>query len=121
MKFANLFAGIPAKLPQEWSERIVQSESATIERIVSEGHCSPDGFWYNQDWDEWVLLVEGAAGLVLEGQPEALTLSPGDHLLIPAHVKHRVAWTARDRRTIWLAVHLKKRTALTSASEPGPA
>ncbi|WP_238995822.1 cupin domain-containing protein [Sphingomonas solaris] len=69
---------------------------------MSHGHVSAD--WYDQDRDEWVLLVEGGARLSLEGEGE-IVLGPGDHLLIPAHVRHRVTWTDPARRTIWLAIH----------------
>ena len=74
-----------------------------LERIVSSGHATAPGEWMDQAWDEWVLLVSGRAGLTLEGS-EPLTLSPGDHLLIPAHRRHRVDFT--ETPTVWLAVHL---------------
>jgi cupin 2 domain-containing protein len=73
-----------------------------IERIVSTGQVSAD--WYDQDQDEWVLLVEGGAHLLVEGEGE-IVLGPGDHLMIAAHVRHRVTWTDPERPTIWLAVH----------------
>ena len=75
-----------------------------IERIVSSGQVSPD--WYDQDQDEWVLLLEGGAHLLIEGEGE-LVLGPGDHLLIGAHVRHRVTWTDPERPTIWLAIHFE--------------
>jgi cupin 2 domain-containing protein len=74
-----------------------------IERIVSRGHASPPGFWYDQPEHEFVLLVEGEAALVVEGEGER-RLAPGDWLEIKARVRHRVSWTAPDRATIWLAV-----------------
>nr|WP_245201711.1 cupin domain-containing protein [Sphingomonas trueperi] len=58
-----------------------------------------------QDWDEWVVLLEGAAGIRIEDSAE-VRLAPGDHLLIQAGQKHWVTWTARDRPSVWLAVHL---------------
>lgn len=104
---ANLFAGLPAT-PQ--SEEIVDllahAPQARIERIVSTGQASPPGFWYDQPWDEWVVLLTGAAGLRLAGEPEPRRLGPGDHLRIPAHCRHRVEWTSPDVPTVWLAVHL---------------
>jgi cupin 2 domain-containing protein len=74
-----------------------------IERIVSNGHASPDGFWYDQDQHEWVMLVQGEAVLALEGQPD-VHLRAGEYLNIPAHVRHRVVRTAQDQTTVWLAV-----------------
>lgn len=102
----NLFAGIPAALPTEWFQGLYDNGRTRIERIVSRGHRSPDGFWFDQAWDEWVLLLKGAAGLVFKGQAGVVTLGPGDGLLIPAGVKHRVAWTDGQAETVWLAVHI---------------
>ena len=106
MKPGNLFAAIPDAQPEESFEDILQRRNVRIERIVSRGHCSPEGFWYDQDWDEWVLLVSGRAGLEIEGRTKAVELGPGDHLLIHSHTRHRVAWTAAGENTIWLAVHI---------------
>jgi cupin 2 domain-containing protein len=102
---ANLFAGIAARLPQEQIDTLVASPSVRIERIASGGHASPKGFWYDQEWDEWVTVLQGSAGLLLEGEAASRTLRAGDHLLIPARTRHRVAWTEAD--TIWLAVHFR--------------
>jgi cupin 2 domain-containing protein len=99
----NLEDGIPAALPHELVTTLVQAEGVRIERVVSRGHASPPGFWYDQAEDEFVLLVEGEAGLELEGQPE-VRLRRGDWLVLPAHARHRVAWTAPDRDTLWLCV-----------------
>ena len=76
-----------------------------IERIVSTGQASPPGFWYDQDWAEWVLVLSGAAGLEFEGEAAPRRLGPGDCVLIPAHARHRVAWTDAHQPTVWLAVH----------------
>jgi cupin 2 domain-containing protein len=106
MKPDNLFAGIPDRLQEECFQDILSRGTVRIERIVSQGHGSPDGFWYDQDWDEWVLVISGRAGLEMEGAPAPLELGPGDHLLIPSHTRHRVAWTDTRQNTIWLAVHI---------------
>jgi cupin 2 domain-containing protein len=100
----NLFDGIPERLPHELTEILAAGNAVRIERIVSQGHASPDGFWYDQDEDEWVLLLSGSAGLRFEGEDRELRLKPGDHLHIPAHRRHRVAWTAEGIDTVWLAV-----------------
>jgi len=80
-----------------------------IERIVSHGQASPPGFWYEQDWDEWVLLLAGEAVLGFEDAPAGNTwqvnLRVGDYLLIPQGQRHRVELTAENEPTIWLAVH----------------
>ena len=78
----------------------------TVERIVSTGQVTPVDVPYQQAWDEWVLLLAGAARLWIEGRDE-VTMAPGDHLLIPANVRHRVLWTLADPPTIWLALHFR--------------
>ena len=101
----SLLDNIPADLPEELFETICSSENVKIERIVSRGHASPEGFWYDQDTNEFVLVVQGSAGIKLEGQQEIVELRPGDYINIGAHVRHRVEWTDPSRKTIWLAVH----------------
>ena len=109
---SNLFAPIHGDLSAELSQEIVNRCGVKIERIFSKGHRSPEGFWYDQAWDEWVLLVKGNAGLQIEGQSEIVRLHPGDHLLIPARTRHRVAWTDKKNDTLWLAVHIHSRKNL---------
>lgn len=103
MKAANIFDGIPADLSNEVFEEILLSAGMRLERILSKGHISPENGWYDQDQDEWVLVLEGMATLEFE-EGESVTLSRGDYLNIPAHRKHRVSWTDPDRVTLWLAV-----------------
>jgi cupin 2 domain-containing protein len=103
MHRGNLHADIPADLPDELFTKLAGGSSARVERIVSRGHRSPAGHWYDQDEAEFVLLVAGEARLEFEGV-ETRTLRPGDWVTIPAHARHRVAWTAPDRDTVWLAV-----------------
>ena len=102
----NLFRDIPADLPEELFTVLAENENLKIERIVSDGHASPEGFWYDQEQNEWVLLIAGSAVLSIEqnGAIERIELSAGDHLLIPAHQRHRVESTASEQKTIWLAV-----------------
>jgi cupin 2 domain-containing protein len=100
----NLFADIPASLPDELVQQLLGTPGVRIERIVSLGHASPEGFWYDQQAHEWVLLLTGAARLTLEGE-EPLDLLPGAFVNIPARRRHRVEWTDPTRPTIWLAVH----------------
>ena len=103
----NLYEGIPAVLPDEWFQTLLDDGTTRIERIVSLGHRSGDDFWFDQAWDEWVLLLKGGAGLAFAGAAEITVMAPGDWLRIPAGVKHRVEWTDPDGETVWLAVHLR--------------
>lgn len=99
----NLFDPIDTALTQESVTSLVAGRQVRVERIVSRGHASPPGFWYDQDEAEYVLLVSGAAVLEFEGSAPR-TLRPGDWVDIPAHVRHRVVWTAPHEDTVWLAV-----------------
>ena len=101
---ANLFADLPEYAGDELFTTLLENPRCRIERIVSYGQASPEGFWYDQDWDEWVLLISGSAELDLSGELHALR--PGDHLLIKAGVRHRVKSTSNTEKTVWLAVHL---------------
>ncbi len=104
MKMKNLFANFPDALPEEFIEILTQNEHVRIERIVSTGHCSPTDFWYNQSQNEFVIVLQGEAKLQFEDEAEPTCLKHGDYLLIPAHKKHRVEWTAPDEPTVWLAI-----------------
>jgi cupin 2 domain-containing protein len=106
MNPGNLYADIPDFLPEESFRDILNQGHVRIERIVSQGHCSPEGFWYDQQWDEWVLVLSGRARLEIEGRSAPIELRPGDHLFVPSHTRHRVAWTETGENTIWLAVHI---------------
>lgn len=102
----NLLAGLPSVPPAAESFETLASKLATgvsIQRIVSYGHSSPPDFWYDQADAEWVMLVQGEAILQFEGRPD-LHLRAGDYCEIAAHLRHRVAWTAPDQPTVWLAV-----------------
>jgi cupin 2 domain-containing protein len=101
----TLFQDIPVELPEENFDTICLSENVKIERIVSRGHASPEGFWYDQERNEFVLIVQGSAGLKLENERDIVVLRAGDYLNIGAHVKHRVEWTDPKCETIWFAVH----------------
>jgi cupin 2 domain-containing protein len=102
----NLFADLPASRAREAFEALLETPHLRLERIVSFGQATPAGEWYEQDADEWVALLQGGAGLLCEGEAEPRVLAPGDWVLIPAHTRHRVAWTAPDGPTVWLALHV---------------
>lgn len=103
---SNLFADLPTTLPDELVQSLVTAHGVRIERIVSHGHASPSGFWYDQDEDEWVVVLKGAARLRFEDK--TVELKPGDHVAIPAHRRHRVEWTTPNEATIWLAVFYRE-------------
>ncbi len=101
---SNLFGNIPSNLSEELFEVLVESPSVKIERILSQGHTSPDTGWYDQDRNEWVIVLKGSATLMFEDNT-TVDLSEGDTLNIPAHKKHRVIKTSASPVTVWLAVH----------------
>lgn len=103
----NLFADLPASLADELAETLAGNEHVCIERIVSTGQASPPGFWYDQDESEWVVVLRGEARLLMEGDAEPVAMKSGDHLLIPAHRRHRVEWTTPGEPTVWLAVFFR--------------
>lgn len=100
----NLYRDIPEALPEELFDVLLAAGDVEIERIVSRGHASPATGWYDQARDEFVLLLRGAARLEFE-DAAPVDMAAGDWLNIPAHRRHRVAWTDPKRDTVWLAVH----------------
>jgi cupin 2 domain-containing protein len=104
----NLFADLPALAgnAQEQFTELLSRPGCRIERIVSTGQASPEGYWYDQAQTEWVLLLQGAAGLRFEDEAQARALQPGDVIEIAPHRRHRVTWTQAAPPTVWLAVHL---------------
>ena len=86
---------------------IFENDKMRVERIHNVWHSSPNDFWYDQDEDEWVTLLEGQAELEYTNG-RRITLMRGDCLLIPAHCRHRVVYT--DSHCIWLVVFVKKST-----------
>jgi cupin 2 domain-containing protein len=105
-KTNNLFENIPAIIPEERFENLLVRENLKIERIISHGHNTPAGEWYDQTWDEWVLLLQGKAKLAYDDS-KILDMLAGDYVFIPAHTRHRVDWTQPDSSTIWLAIHFE--------------
>jgi len=99
----NLYASIPGNLDSEVFELILNSENIKIERIVSKGHKSPESGWYDQNHNEWVVVIKGQALLIFEDRQ--LSMQTGSYINIPAHTKHKVSCTDSDEETIWLAIH----------------
>jgi len=102
---SNIFRSIQKDFPEELIEILVKAEHVKMERIISRGHSSPGNFWYDQDKNEFIILLKGSAGLRFQDTKETILLNPGDYMEIPAHKKHRVEWTDPDVNTVWLAVH----------------
>ena len=102
----NLLENLPTLLPEELTTVLAENSHVRIERIVSTGHVSPEGFWYDQAEDEWVVILEGGAALEFEDPAGTVWLARGDSLLIPAGCRHRVASTKSP--TVWLAIWLPK-------------
>ena len=94
----------PSSSEKEYFEALVNNNEIQIERIISQGHVTPEGEWYDQERDEWVVLVTGEASILLEGEKE-ITLIAGDYLFIPKHLRHRVTYTSKEPVCIWLAIH----------------
>ncbi len=95
---------LPDPLPEdEVFTDLARSRGVRIERIISNGQTTPEDEWYDQDLDEWVVLIQGEASLEYE-YGDVKQLIAGDHLLIPAHARHRVAFTSKDPPCIWIAV-----------------
>ncbi len=115
IRSGNILADVPENLPAEQILTLTEVPGGKIERIVSTGQASPPGFWYDQDATEWVALLAGSAGLLIEGEPFPRVMGPGDFVEIPAHVRHRVEWTDGGKPTIWLAVHLENAQSRGSA------
>jgi cupin 2 domain-containing protein len=106
VQIGNLLRNIAPAGPEEEVTPLLETMGARVLRIVSHAHASPPGFWYDQPEAEGVVVVAGSAGLLIEGESAVRGLGPGDYVMIPAHIRHRVEWTATDQPTIWLAVHL---------------
>lgn len=89
---------------EEVFDELIRTPDILLERIISSGQASPEGEWYDQEQDEWVILLQGEAILEFEGQTE-LVIHRGDYLCIPAHARHRVKYTSREPECLWLALH----------------
>ncbi len=113
MKFVGNLFGQLEESASEVFETILETKHLRLERIVSSGQSIPAGEWYDQDNDEWVVLLKGSAGLLFEDGKEVIVMKPGDYIYIPAHKRHRVEWTDTSQKTIWLALHYdEKKTVI---------
>jgi cupin 2 domain-containing protein len=103
----NLFAAVRARQPEEQVDVLIETDAFRLERIVSIAHATPPGEWFDQDRDEWVVLLSGGASLRFEDETGVRELSPGDVVEIPAHRRHRVERTDATAPTVWLALHYR--------------
>lgn len=83
---SNLFDIVQVREGGEACEVLALGPDVRIERIVSRGHASLPGFWYDQDRDEWVCLLQGRARLAWENGG-IMEFAPGDWVFIPAHAR----------------------------------
>ncbi|MBE9009657.1 cupin domain-containing protein [Pseudanabaenaceae cyanobacterium LEGE 13415] len=100
----NIFELPEELLDRELFEPLIETNQILIERIISTGQTTPEGEWYDQPRDEWVLLLQGEAQLTYE-DGTSIELKAGDYVLIPAHQRHRVSYTSSNPACIWLAIH----------------
>jgi len=100
----NIYKDLPENLHDEVFQVIAENSNVKIEKIISNGQSSPPNFWYNQERNEFVVLLKGSAELLFEND-EHVKMLPGDYIIIPSHKKHRVERTSETEETIWLAIH----------------
>ena len=107
----NLLGDLPPDAGEEVFQTLLERPGLRLERIVSRGQTTPPGEWYDQEQDEWIMVLSGFARLRVEdasGNMRDYDLVPGDSLLLPAHRRHRVEHTDPNKPTLWLALHIWK-------------
>lgn len=107
LKPKNIYSKIPNAKNKEIFQALAQNKKLKIERIVSQGQVTEKGKWLKEAYDEWVIILKGAAKLRFRSNNRLIKLEEGDYLLIPKNASHRVEWTPPREKTIWLAVHTK--------------
>ena len=103
-KIRNFPLAIPESIPEELFTELLRGKDFRMERIVSKGHSSPESGWYDQDENEWVIVLKGEARISFS-DGGVVHLSAGGYINIPARTRHKVIWTTPDKETIWLAIH----------------
>ncbi len=108
MNKPNIYTNLPHNLSEELFETLISNKNIKIQRIVSpKSFKSPKNKWFNQNRDEFVILLQGSAELVFKNNGEKVYLKPGDYINIPCNREHRVFSTDKQVQTIWLAIHYK--------------
>jgi cupin 2 domain-containing protein len=82
----------------EDTHRLAALGDVVVDQILSGRLETP--VHYQQDEDEWVIVLQGQARLDVDGH--SLVLSPGDWVSIPARTPHRLVET--EPGTSWLTV-----------------
>ncbi len=74
----NILKNIPKNLPDELVDILAEGKKFRLERVVSKGHTSPKGFWYDQVENEFILLLKGEAEVLFKDDAKPIRLSEGD-------------------------------------------
>ena len=99
LKYSNL-------LEEEIFEEIIQGNSFKVKKIVSPYMPDGDTKWYMQEEKELVIILQGEAKLEFDNS-RIISLKTGDYYLIDSLIKHRVAYTSNNPKTIWLTIYYK--------------
>ena len=100
----NLFDTQGLSTNEEQFDNLLENSHLKLERIVSFGHLTPIGEWYDQEETEWVVLLKGTATLLYK-DGFIVEMKEGDALMIPPHVQHRVEQVSEE--AVWLALFIK--------------
>ncbi len=112
---ANLLEQVDsAENSKELIEVLACGENIRVERIVSLGHCSETGFWYDEPQAEWVTVLSGEARIRFLSEDKVIHMRQGDHITIAPHEKHRVEWTTPNDQTVWLAIYFSPTSSTES-------
>ena len=95
----NIYDYIPPQNGESFTT-LLEHKNIKINRIVSSNELNEKT--YQQEEDEWLVLLEGEATLLLD--KKEITLTKGDTLFIPSKTPHRVLRTKSG--TLWLTVHI---------------
>lgn len=99
----SIFTQLSGPLGEEVTSSLLKKPDLLIECIHSNGNASSEGYWYDQQEDEWVLLARGSATLDVANQ-DPIKMIAGDYIFIRKHLRHRVSEVSTD--AVWLAIHL---------------
>ena len=95
----NIFDTIIPNIGETFTT-LLEHKNIKINRIVSSDTL--EHIEYMQEEDEWLILLDGQATLLLN--KEEKILHKGDILFIPAKVPHTIMKTIYG--TVWLTVHI---------------
>jgi cupin 2 domain-containing protein len=101
----NISTDMPPELADEQFTELLSAPNVRVDRIVTTGQTTAADQFLDQDRAEWVLILQGSAQILFEGEAAPRPLGRGDYMHIPPHARHRVEWTLPDEPTVWLAIH----------------